>query len=945
MQIDSYQLKATLKRYQERSEVRQRNLYKIQCGDLLSVDDPVRVRKFLARRGMSDTEIERLMAGKSLDAAASESVGAKEPDALERVIGTSDLMGVAFLERGLSVSRTVARVWVDFSAGQPSGYGTGFMVSPRLLMTNNHVLPDAKIAAASKVEFNYQLGLDGNPTPTVLFGLLPGAFFLTDVELDYAVVAVDPTLRSGGKTALPDFGFNPMLEEEGKAVTAQWVNIIQHPGGGYKQLALRENQLVDISEKYLTYRTDTAPGSSGSCVMNDRWEVVGLHHSGVPARNSRGDILATDGSVWTSAMGDDKVKWVANEGIRISRIIASLKAKATTGALRQYIDEMLSAVPAPATRREVSAEPMPPQPSGMAPVIRDGTATWTIPVAISVSLPQGAQASLASSPQPVPQYDSGSGGAASDGDSGPDELSRALAEAKARYGSRTDVLAVRVGYLFENGWITKQPAIVIKVRKRAAPSALREKGITALPSSVRGIPVEVVNPSLDDLFTIHGGTAATESLSRAALAVDEILYKPPQGAKLQTVKAKMKLTASVSPDYGWPLLEKFLAATQKRLVVGMYDFGATHICEALEKLGKKAGFKMTLAIQAGSDEGSGTKAKDLPDAKMIARLEKSLKTKFDSAWVKTGIKNGWVATSYHIKVAVRDGNAFWLSSGNWQSSNQPDHEPLNDNPPQRSWLTKYNREWHVVIENAALAKQFETYILNDFTQNKKLAEQEIAMPDILVPGALLAPDLVERAAPFKYFKAFNANRAFEVQPLLTPDNYEAALIKMIRSAEHELIIQNQTFNAATDKQAELGELLDAVIARQNAGVDVRIVFRLLDATKARENLEGLQDRGFDMDRVKVQKNCHTKGVIVDRKRVMIGSQNISQLGITLNRDASVLFEDPELAKYFAEVFEHDWNNLARKDIGSEAHAPELAAGPGAPEGMQRISWKEYMEMA
>jgi len=38
--------------------------------------------------------------------------------------------------------------------------------------------------------------------------------------------------------------------------------------------------------------------------------------------------------------------------------------------------------------------------------------------------------------------------------------------------------------------------------------------------------------------------------------------------------------------------------------------------------------------------------------------------------------NGWVASSYHIKVAVRDDEAAWLSSGNWQSSNQPPADPL-----------------------------------------------------------------------------------------------------------------------------------------------------------------------------------------------------------------------------------------------------------------------------
>jgi phosphatidylserine/phosphatidylglycerophosphate/cardiolipin synthase-like enzyme len=80
--------------------------------------------------------------------------------------------------------------------------------------------------------------------------------------------------------------------------------------------------------------------------------------------------------------------------------------------------------------------------------------------------------------------------------------------------------------------------------------------------------------------------------------------------------------------------------------------------------------------------------------------------------------------------------------------------------------------------------------------------------------------------------------------------------------------------------------------------------------------------------------------------VMIGSQNISQLGVSLNRDASLLFDDAPLADYFAKVFDHDWVNMARQDIGSESHGPELLTpGQPTPEGMERLTLKDYLEMA
>jgi phosphatidylserine/phosphatidylglycerophosphate/cardiolipin synthase-like enzyme len=126
---------------------------------------------------------------------------------------------------------------------------------------------------------------------------------------------------------------------------------------------------------------------------------------------------------------------------------------------------------------------------------------------------------------------------------------------------------------------------------------------------------------------------------------------------------------------------------------------------------------------------------------------------------------------------------------------------------------------------------------------------------------------------------------------------------------------------------------------------VKIIFRVLFPADARENLEKLKEFGFDEDSIKVQKNCHTKGIVVDRKRVMLGSQNWSNDGVSLNRDASLIFEDVPLAKYFADIFDHDWSNLAKQNIGSESlHFETVAASEATPPGMIRLSWKDYMEM-
>ncbi len=944
MILDRFQVEETKRRYHERQRQREYNQRLIREGRFLSVDSQERVAKFLARRGFSEQETRVLLQfeGRGVPRAEVREY-AGVPDPLERVLGTNNMMSVAFLERGMEVAPTVGRVWVQVAAGQPAGFGTGFLISPRLLMTNHHVLADRAAARASLVEFNYQRKASGELVASTTFAFDPDTFFFADRRLDYAVVAVQETAANA--KSLGEFGWNPLIEDQGKAIIAQWLNIIQHPNGEPKQLALRENQLLDVLDDFLHYEADTAPGSSGSPVFNDRWEVVALHHSGVWKTNAAGQILSVDDRVWTEDMGEDRIKWIANEGVRISKICAHLRTQPLTDEQKRMLAET-STPPAPpgGSAGHGEAGPAVVSSSGGIRVVvgADGTATWTVPLSVSVRLgvpaPAAAIQPAAAAPPRAPQPAAGVVG----GD--PEAI---LAAARRELGARADVTGVRLGYVFKNRWITKERALVVTVRQKHTPAALREGGIAPLPDTFCGLPVEVTNPAVEDLVRLAGGPAASEAaFPRLSPLKEEITYFPPASVPLNPVTDTMRVVAHVSPDAGWTQLKNFLAATRTRLVVGMYDFGAPHIADAVEQAGSQAGFQeFTLVMQRGESVGSGTKANDLTDDAVVEKLRDALGSKFANAWVKMGPVNGWVASSYHIKVAVRDRKAFWLSSGNWQSSNQPDADPLAEHPPHRKWLSEYNREWHAIVEHAGLAQTYEAYLLHDFDQNRGFQPEVVTLPDLLVPETFFLPTAEERAAPFQYFPPFEDNRQFTVQPLLTPDNYHAAVLQLVESAQEELFIQNQTFNAPGESHHRLRELVEAVREKQRAGVKVRIIFRVLFAPKARQVLEQLQDFGLNPDDIKVQKGCHTKGIVVDRKRVLLGSQNWSNDGVSVNRDASLMFDDEPLAKYFAGIFEHDWSGLAKQDIGFEA-LPIEAASAYDPlrRGMVRLTWKDYLEM-
>ncbi|MEO5742223.1 MAG: hypothetical protein ABIS29_16680, partial [Vicinamibacterales bacterium] len=81
----------------------------------------------------------------------------------------------------------------------------------------------------------------------------------------------------------------------------------------------------------------------GSPVFNDQWEVVALHHSGIPRKDGSGRILTRDGKVWTAAMGETAVDWVANEGVRISRILKHLQALSMSGVQATLRKQLLDA--------------------------------------------------------------------------------------------------------------------------------------------------------------------------------------------------------------------------------------------------------------------------------------------------------------------------------------------------------------------------------------------------------------------------------------------------------------------------------------------------------------------------------------------------------------------------------------------------------------------------
>jgi V8-like Glu-specific endopeptidase len=213
----------------------------------------------------------------------------------EKLMGNrSNILPISFLEIGMDCSKAVARVKVG------NELGTGFLIANNWFVTNNHVLNSLSAAQNASIQFNYQLSKNGNYIEHENCELDPGeGHFFTDEKDDWTIVKAKGNLNQ-------KYG---ALRLTKKTVNkTDFVNIIQHPEGGPKQIALYNNMVTYCDENIVQYLTDTLPGSSGSPVFNTDWEVVALHFSGG----------------WTAEPGNINSVY-RNEGINIQKIVKVLQ--------------------------------------------------------------------------------------------------------------------------------------------------------------------------------------------------------------------------------------------------------------------------------------------------------------------------------------------------------------------------------------------------------------------------------------------------------------------------------------------------------------------------------------------------------------------------------------------------------------------------------------------
>lgn len=279
------------------------------------------------------------------------------PEGLEAVWDDFNLLPAHFLTEGAQVQKSIAMVTLKVAMGSLSpgdGWGSGFLVSNSLFMTNNHVIASEAFCDKVNMQFMYQDNYDSQPgINSEFFETNEDSFFHTNSVLDYTIVRLarkTPLLvfrnwresaqmeasEDAGEYAdhdqiaelrvlsdviarrVPVSAFDPSrfailfgttpgskygflrLRPAISYPQGLRLNIIQHPQGRKKEVVVQQNELKHVHTNFIHYFSDTDYGSSGSPVLDNNWDLMALHHAREPAE-------------------------LANEGVRIDKIVADLK--------------------------------------------------------------------------------------------------------------------------------------------------------------------------------------------------------------------------------------------------------------------------------------------------------------------------------------------------------------------------------------------------------------------------------------------------------------------------------------------------------------------------------------------------------------------------------------------------------------------------------------------
>ena len=200
---------------------------------------------------------------------------------LEKVLGTATYQPHQWMLRGFRRAQMVGRVW---HGGR--GIGTGFLLPGRIFarkewhdsqvfLTNSHVISKDPVIRGTLRPRQAEITFDALHASGVnqpRFRVKKWLWESAIGDLDTTVLQLDNAVEGPEEF--------PVATRTSSMEAGDRVYIIGHPHGGELAYSLQDNELLARNESRIHYRSPTDPGSSGSPLFDENWDVIGIHHAG-----------------------------------------------------------------------------------------------------------------------------------------------------------------------------------------------------------------------------------------------------------------------------------------------------------------------------------------------------------------------------------------------------------------------------------------------------------------------------------------------------------------------------------------------------------------------------------------------------------------------------------------------------------------------------------------
>ncbi|MBD3192978.1 MAG: hypothetical protein GF308_20240 [Candidatus Heimdallarchaeota archaeon] len=349
----------------------------------------------------------------------------------------------------------------------------------------------------------------------------------------------------------------------------------------------------------------------------------------------------------------------------------------------------------------------------------------------------------------------------------------------------------------------------------------------------------------------------------------------------QNFSGNMKAKVFTNPDTAQTAVIDYIDSATTELAIEMYSISSIYIMDALHRAVNR-GVDLLLIVS----RKWASAAENIYTKKALYNLSSTFGISVDLYYSSNQFN------FQHSKFIIIDNQIVIIMSANFAKSS------LSPNP------SKGNREWCIAIENSNVANWFHNVFDNDeliaepYTSEPKDYDFSYDDPGSSYPAPFTTTTFTEQMT---------------IQTVLSPDNDLSVIRHMIQSAQHTIDVQQMYIKKTWDSGDNT--FVEELKAAVNRGVTVRVMVDP-NGSGVEEIIPVLLSAGME---VKYARDiggwfdwCHNKGIIVDEGHstvaVLISSINWSHESVNENREAGVIVYNQNIAHYFEEVFEHDWDS-------------------------------------